>query len=64
VRIRNFAHKGLKRLYTEDVTKGVPPDSVDKLRKMLGYLDTMEDFEELRALAAWKNAHAHRRPQR
>lgn len=54
VNIRNFAHKGLKRLYTDDSAKGVPPDTVDKLRKVLAYLDNMEDPEELRALAAWK----------
>ena len=54
MKIRNFAHKGLQRLYTEGSTKGVPPDTVDKLRKMLGYLDNMEDPEELRALTAWK----------
>lgn len=54
MRIRNFAHKGLKRLYAEDSAKGVPPDTADKLRKMLVYLDNMEDPEELRALTAWK----------
>jgi proteic killer suppression protein len=54
VKIRNFAHKGLKRLYTENSAKGVPPDSADKLRKMLVYLDNMEDPEELRSLTAWK----------
>ena len=54
MRIRSFAHKGLKRLYTEDSAKGVPPDTVDKLRKMFAYLDNMEDPEELRALTAWK----------
>jgi len=54
MRIRNFAHKGLRRLHTEDSAKGVPPDTVDKLRKMLAYLDNMEDPEELRALTAWK----------
>lgn len=54
VKIRDFAHKGLKRLYAEDSTKGVPPDAVDKLRKMFAYLDDMEDPEELRTLAAWK----------
>ena len=52
--IRDFTHRGLKRLYTEGTTKGVPPDTVDKLRKMLAYLDSMEDPEELRALTAWK----------
>lgn len=54
LRIRNFVHKGLKRLYTEDSAKAVPPDTADKLRKMLTYLDDMEDPEELRALTAWK----------
>jgi proteic killer suppression protein len=54
VKIRNFSHKGLKKLYVEDSTKGVPPDTVDKLRKMLAFLDNMEDPDELYALAAWK----------
>jgi len=54
VKIRNFVHKGLKRLYEEDVTKGVPPDTVDKLRKMLAFLDDMQDPEELRSLPSWK----------
>lgn len=52
--IRNFSHKGLQRLYAEDDAKGVPPDSADKLRKMLAYLDNMEDPKEVRALTAWK----------
>jgi proteic killer suppression protein len=54
VKIRNFAHKGLKRLYTEDSAKGVPPDTVDPPRKMFVYLDNIEDPEELRSLTAWK----------
>lgn len=54
VKIGSFAHKGLKRLYEEDVTKGVPPESVDKLRKMLTFLDEMESPEELRTLPSWK----------
>jgi toxin HigB-1 len=54
VNIRNFVHKGLKRLYVDGSAKGVPPDTVDKLSKMFAYLDGMHDPEELRALAAWK----------
>ena len=56
MKIRNFAHKGLKLLYVEDVAKGVPPDTVGKLRKMLAFLDDMQDPEELRSLSAW-NVH-------
>jgi proteic killer suppression protein len=54
VKIRNFIHKGLKRLYTAGNGKGVPPDSVDKLRKMLAFLDNMDDPDELQVLTSWK----------
>jgi proteic killer suppression protein len=54
VKIRDFAHKGLKRLYAEGSAKGVPADTVDKLRKMPAYLDDLESPEELRALTSWK----------
>jgi toxin HigB-1 len=54
VKIRNIVHKGLKRLYAQDHAKGVLPDTVDKLRKMLAFLDDMERPEELHALPSWK----------
>ena len=54
VKIRTFAHEGLKKLYAEDSAKGVPPDTADKLRKMLAFLDDMQDPEELRSLPPWK----------
>ena len=55
MKIRNFAHKGPKRFYSEDRVTGVPPDMVDKLRKMVSYLDDMENPEELQALTGdWK----------
>jgi toxin HigB-1 len=54
MKIRSFAHKGLKRLYSEENAKSVPADTVDKLRKMFVFLDAMQDADELRALASWK----------
>ena len=54
MKIRGFLHKGLKRLYEEDGAKGVPAEAADKLRKMLAFLDGMDDVEELRSLPAWK----------
>lgn len=54
MRVRNFIHKGLRALYFDDTAKGVPPDVADKLRKMLAFLDDMQDPEELRALPVWK----------
>jgi proteic killer suppression protein len=38
----------------EGSVKGVPPDTVDKLRKMIAYVEGMESLDELRTLTAWK----------
>ena len=54
MKIRSIAHKGLRRLYEEDSSKGLSADTVDKLRKMLAFLDAMENPEELRSLPLWK----------
>jgi proteic killer suppression protein len=54
VRIRGFLHKGLRRLYAEDKPKGLPPEAVDKIRKMLAFLQDMESADELRTIAVWK----------
>jgi proteic killer suppression protein len=57
MKIRDFIHKSLKRLYEEDSAKGVPASSADKLRKMLAFLDGMDGAEEFERLPTWK---AHR----
>lgn len=52
--IRSIVHKGLRRLYEENSSKGLSADTVDKIRKMLTFLDAMEDPEELHSLSLWK----------
>ena len=54
MRVRSIAHKGLRRLYQDNSKKGLSADTVDKLRKMLAFLDAMEGPEELRNLPLWK----------
>ena len=54
MRIRNFTHKGLRRLYLIDEAKAIPPGSADKLRNMLAYLDAMRSADELQKLPSWK----------
>lgn len=54
MKIRNFAHKGLERLFTRADGRRLPPQSVDKLRKMLGFLEAMTDVDELRSLPVWR----------
>jgi proteic killer suppression protein len=53
VKIRNFI-RGLKLFYMGDSERGVPPDTVDKLRKIFAYLDAISAPEELRSLTTWK----------
>ena len=54
MKVRSLAHKGLRRLYEDHSSKGVSADTVDKLRKMLAFLDAMQSPDELRALPTWK----------
>ena len=57
MKIRTFTHAGLRRLYMADQAKGLPADAVDKLRKMLAFLQDMGTADELQTLPTWK---AHR----
>lgn len=54
MKIRNFLHKGLKRLSEENDSRGLPPPIVDKLRKMIVFLEAMEEAGELRTVPVWK----------
>ena len=54
MKIRSFAHKGLRKLYEDDEAKGVGAATADKLRKMLLFLDEMDNPDELAALPNWK----------
>ena len=52
--VRNFVHKGLKKLYVEDSAKGLPPEAADKLRAMLTFLQDMNNPDSLRAFPLWR----------
>lgn len=54
MKIRSITHRGLRRLFVANDPRGLPPASVDKLRKMLAFLQDMEDPTELWALGVWK----------
>ena len=54
MKIQNFLHKGLRRLYEDDNCKGVPADALAKLRRMFLFLENMEKAEELARLPTWK----------
>ncbi|MBV9082107.1 MAG: type II toxin-antitoxin system RelE/ParE family toxin [Acidobacteriaceae bacterium] len=47
----------MQQLYLKDDRRRLPAEAVDKLRKILAFLDDMDSAEELFALPTWK---AHR----
>jgi proteic killer suppression protein len=54
MRIRNVRHKGLRRLVEADDASGLQPQVVDKLRKMIAFLQDMQGPDELRLVPTWK----------
>lgn len=54
MRIRNVLHKGLRRFIEADDTSGLQSAVVEKLRRILSFLQDMEREEELRMVPSWK----------
>ncbi len=46
--IESIKHKGLRRFFESGISKGLVGD-VDRLRKMLAFIDAARDFDELLA---------------
>ncbi|ESW61952.1 MAG: plasmid maintenance system killer [Rhodobacter sp. CACIA14H1] len=56
MKIRNVLHKGLRRFIERDDPSGLQPQVVEKLRRILSFLQAMQHEDELRAIPSW-NAH-------
>lgn len=48
MQIESIRHKALRRFAETGSPKGLPAGSVDRLRRMLAYIDAIETVEELR----------------
>jgi toxin HigB-1 len=57
MRIRNVVHKGLRRFIEDDDVTGLPAAAIEKLRRIVTFLQDMESEDELRSVPSWK---AHR----
>ncbi len=53
MRLVEFRHKGLRRLYADDNAKGLSVAIVDKLRKFLFAMETAQDIAQLRCFPGW-----------
>lgn len=54
--IRSIRHRGLRRLWEHDDSRGVPPDAAGKLRRMLAAIHRTRSPERLAAavLPGWR----------
>lgn len=54
MRIRNVVHKGLRRFIEQDDAGGLKPAVIEKIRRMVSFLQDMEREDELRTVPSWK----------
>ena len=47
--IKSFRHKGLEKFFNAGTTRGIKPDHVKKLRRILTTLDAAETLDDLNA---------------
>jgi toxin HigB-1 len=54
MRIRNVIHKGLRQFIEHDDARGLQPAVIDKIRRIVTFLQDMEREDELRNVPSWK----------
>ena len=54
MRIRNVVHKGLRRFIEHDDASGLQPAVVEKIRRMVSFLQDMVREDEMRTVPGWK----------
>jgi len=52
--IVSFKHKGLRRFFERNESKGLPQDRIKKLRQILMAIDSTETLEELNTMPGWR----------
>ena len=54
MKIKSIRHRGLKKLFTDDDSGGLPAASVERIRDMLVALEAAANIQQLRGLPGWK----------
>jgi proteic killer suppression protein len=54
MKIRNVVHKGLRRFIENDDAAGLQPAMVEKVRRIVTFLQDMEGEDEIRMVPSWK----------
>jgi hypothetical protein len=64
MKIRNVVHRGLRRFIEDDDASGLPGSAVPKVRKIVSFLQDMEQAAELRSVPGWQAHQLTGGPQR
>ena len=54
MRLRTVRHKGLQRFIEDDDARGIRPDLVNRVRRMLTALQSVDGIERLRGPPGWR----------
>ena len=54
MKISNVIHKGLRRFIEDNDSSGLPAVVVPKIRKIVSFLQDMDQESELRTVPSWK----------
>ena len=54
MKIRNVAHRGLRRFIERGDASGLPGSAVERIRNIVTFLLEMQDVRELRDVRSWK----------
>jgi len=54
MRITNFRHKGLKRLYETGSGRGIRPDLVEKVEDILHAIEQARHVEQIALFPGWR----------
>jgi proteic killer suppression protein len=54
MKIRNVVHKGLRRFIESDDASGLQPAAIEKIRRIVTFLQDMEHEDEIRTVPSWK----------
>jgi proteic killer suppression protein len=54
MKIRNVVHKGLRRFIENDDPSRLQPAVVEKIRRIVTFLQDMESEDEIRTVPSWK----------
>ena len=52
--IESFRHKGLRRLYEDDSSSGLPAGSVRKIKAILAALEFAADLSQVATMPGWR----------